>query len=116
MDKRQYNIDLSGAEMSATANLLETLREVGPPAGLEWAGMVMAWWYEKNYSKIYTARPPYRFRMKDYQALALRQLLLTVGLRNLVEDAIRNGLVAELDQQLQHKAITLNSNQQKLLQ
>ena len=114
--KKDSKIEWAGAEMSAIANLLETTRQVGPPAGLEWAGMVMEWWYEKNFAKIYNTRPPYRFKIKDYQALALRQLLLTVGLRNLVEDAIRNGLVAELDQQLQHKAITLNSNQQKLLQ
>ena len=100
--------------MSTITNLCETLREVGTPAGLEWAGMVIAWWYEKQYSKIYNSRPPYRFKLKDYQALALREMLLSVGMRHVLDDVIRNSIVGQLDQQL--PTISVNSNLTKLLQ
>lgn len=101
-------VEWQGAEMAAVNNLCETLRDTGPPVGLEWAGMVIEHWYEKNYGKIYNARPPYRFVLKDYQAYAIRMLLLTVGLRNLIEDVIRNAIIADLDAGLQ---LRLHQNQ-----
>jgi hypothetical protein len=100
--------------MATITNLCETIREVGAPAGLEWAGMVVDWWYDKHYGKIYNSRPPYRFKLKDYQALALRELLLSVGMQHVLDDVIRNGIVGQLDQNLPNKPA--NSNLIKLLQ
>lgn len=112
--KQESNIEWGGIEMSTITNLCETLRDVGAPVGLEWAGMVVEWWFDKHYGKIYNSRPPYRFKLKDYQALALRELLLSVGMRHMLEDAIRNSIVGELDKQL--PSIHVNSNLTKLLQ
>lgn len=67
--------------------------------------MILRHFFNKNYAKIYNRVPPYKFRLKDFEAFALQKVLLQTGLENHLADALRNGVIAELDQQLPHNSL-----------
>ena len=110
---KSVTIEWRGSEMSTVKDIIETMREKGAPAGMVLEFMVIDHWYEKNYGKIYTARPPYRFTLRHYQAFSLRQLLLRFHATNLLDDVLRNSIVAEIDAGLQLR--TSHSHSPQLL-
>jgi hypothetical protein len=90
----------SAYEMLLINNMCETAFSMTAPQGLEWAVMVLEEWHQKHYAKIYNGKAPFVFKMKNYQALALREMLIRVGLTSALEDALRNGITAQVDQSL----------------
>jgi len=93
-----------GYSMAAIANLCDTLSTY-TPEGHSLERLVVLEWYEENFTKILRGEKEFKFKLKQSQAYAFRRLLLVVGMNNLIEDAIRNIIVAELDRNLHNQKL-----------
>lgn len=80
---------------------LEQLRDAGSMVEcLELESLILIEFQRKHLGRILLAKPPYKLKLKSYEALSLRRLLFGVGFSDPLIAVTRNSLCDDINKQL----------------